>query len=193
MSVEVLAGRRRNWLEETPEHARLLRLQSPILTNPEIVADSRRKGEPFPFRHPFVLFPGGRGLEEHEAASRSYLPRGRKGDRRGRDHPCPERLGHRRAACADPDAARRRLGPSSSHPGRQAFPGGAYLRDGRVPRRSSARLPARLRRLGGQSLHRLRHPQRSSLPRRVEERNPERDRPGRGGEELPVRAGKGIA
>jgi glutamate synthase domain-containing protein 2/glutamate synthase domain-containing protein 1/glutamate synthase domain-containing protein 3 len=36
MSVEVLTGRRRNWLEETPEHARLLRLQSPILTNPEI-------------------------------------------------------------------------------------------------------------------------------------------------------------
>ena len=36
MSVEVLAGRRLNWLEETPEHARLLRLQSPILTNPEI-------------------------------------------------------------------------------------------------------------------------------------------------------------
>jgi glutamate synthase (NADPH/NADH) large chain/glutamate synthase (ferredoxin) len=35
MSVEVLAGRRRNWLEETPEHAQLLRLQSPVLTNPE--------------------------------------------------------------------------------------------------------------------------------------------------------------
>ena len=37
MSVEVLAGKHRNWLEETPEHARLLRLQSPILTNPEIL------------------------------------------------------------------------------------------------------------------------------------------------------------
>jgi glutamate synthase domain-containing protein 2/glutamate synthase domain-containing protein 1/glutamate synthase domain-containing protein 3 len=36
MSVEVLAGKHLNWLEETPEHARLLRLQSPILTNPEI-------------------------------------------------------------------------------------------------------------------------------------------------------------
>ncbi len=36
MSVEVLTGRRRNWLEETPEHAQLLRLQSPVLTNPEI-------------------------------------------------------------------------------------------------------------------------------------------------------------
>jgi glutamate synthase (NADPH/NADH) large chain/glutamate synthase (ferredoxin) len=36
MSVEVLAGARRNWLEETPAHARLLRLQSPVLTNPEI-------------------------------------------------------------------------------------------------------------------------------------------------------------
>ncbi|MDB4793646.1 glutamate synthase large subunit [Methylacidiphilales bacterium] len=36
MSVEVLAGPHLNWLEETPEHARLLRLQSPVLTNPEI-------------------------------------------------------------------------------------------------------------------------------------------------------------
>jgi len=35
MSVEVLAGAHRNWIEETPEHARLLRLQSPVLTNPE--------------------------------------------------------------------------------------------------------------------------------------------------------------
>jgi glutamate synthase domain-containing protein 2/glutamate synthase domain-containing protein 1/glutamate synthase domain-containing protein 3 len=36
MSVEVLAGCHRNWLEETPEHAQLLRLQSPVLTNPEM-------------------------------------------------------------------------------------------------------------------------------------------------------------
>ncbi len=46
MSVEVLAGAHRNWLEETPEHARLLRLQSPILTNPEIPADPRAQGRP---------------------------------------------------------------------------------------------------------------------------------------------------
>ncbi|MCE0483414.1 MAG: glutamate synthase large subunit [Methylacidiphilales bacterium] len=36
MSVEVLGGCHHNWLAETPEHARLLRLQSPVLTNPEI-------------------------------------------------------------------------------------------------------------------------------------------------------------
>ncbi len=36
MSVEVLTGRHHNWLEETPEHAKLVRLASPILTNPEI-------------------------------------------------------------------------------------------------------------------------------------------------------------
>ena len=36
MSVEVLAGPHKNWFEETPEHAQLLRLQSPILTNPEM-------------------------------------------------------------------------------------------------------------------------------------------------------------
>jgi glutamate synthase domain-containing protein 2/glutamate synthase domain-containing protein 1/glutamate synthase domain-containing protein 3 len=36
MSVEVLAGPRRNWFEETPQHAQLLRLQSPVLTNPEM-------------------------------------------------------------------------------------------------------------------------------------------------------------
>jgi glutamate synthase (NADPH/NADH) large chain/glutamate synthase (ferredoxin) len=36
MSVEVLAGAHRNWLAESPDHAKLLRLQSPVLTNPEI-------------------------------------------------------------------------------------------------------------------------------------------------------------
>ena len=36
MSVEAWPGAHRNWLEDTPEHAPLLRLQSPILTNPEI-------------------------------------------------------------------------------------------------------------------------------------------------------------
>jgi glutamate synthase (NADPH/NADH) large chain/glutamate synthase (ferredoxin) len=47
MSVEVLAGKRLNWLEETPEHARLLRLQSPILTNPEILQILALKSGPF--------------------------------------------------------------------------------------------------------------------------------------------------
>ena len=36
MSVEVLAGARLNWLCETPQHARLIRLQSPVLTTPEL-------------------------------------------------------------------------------------------------------------------------------------------------------------
>jgi glutamate synthase (NADPH/NADH) large chain/glutamate synthase (ferredoxin) len=36
MSVEVLAGAHLNWLEESPAHAQLLRLQSPILTNAEM-------------------------------------------------------------------------------------------------------------------------------------------------------------
>jgi glutamate synthase domain-containing protein 2/glutamate synthase domain-containing protein 1/glutamate synthase domain-containing protein 3 len=47
MSVEVLAGAHRNWLAETPEHARLLRLQSPVLTNPEILQILALQDGPF--------------------------------------------------------------------------------------------------------------------------------------------------
>jgi glutamate synthase (NADPH/NADH) large chain/glutamate synthase (ferredoxin) len=68
MSVEVLAGKHRNWLEETPEHARLLRLQSPVLTNPEIQQILALKEGPF---HPGTIscrFPVGEGpdgLKKH--------------------------------------------------------------------------------------------------------------------------------
>jgi glutamate synthase (NADPH/NADH) large chain/glutamate synthase (ferredoxin) len=68
MSVEVLAGARHNWLEETPEHARLLRLQSPILTNPEIQQILALKDGPF---HPatvscrFPISEGPDGLKRH--------------------------------------------------------------------------------------------------------------------------------
>jgi len=68
MSVEVLAGTHRNWLEETPEHARLLRLQSPVMTNPEIQQILALKEGPF---HPSTItcrFPvseGPDGLKKH--------------------------------------------------------------------------------------------------------------------------------
>jgi glutamate synthase domain-containing protein 2/glutamate synthase domain-containing protein 1/glutamate synthase domain-containing protein 3 len=68
MSVEVLAGRRRNWLEETPQHANLLRLQSPVLTNPEmeqilaLKQDTFRSGS-ITCRFPISEGPG--GLKPH--------------------------------------------------------------------------------------------------------------------------------
>ncbi len=36
MSVELICGHRTNWLQETPEQAKLLRLKSPVLTNAEL-------------------------------------------------------------------------------------------------------------------------------------------------------------
>ena len=68
MSVEVLAGTHRNWLEETPEHARLLRLQSPILTNPEIQQILALKDGPFHSATVNCRFPvseGPDGLKKH--------------------------------------------------------------------------------------------------------------------------------
>jgi len=68
MSVEVLAGAHRNWLEETPEHARLLRLQSPVLTNPEIQQILALKEDPFKSSTISCRFPvteGPDGLKKH--------------------------------------------------------------------------------------------------------------------------------
>jgi glutamate synthase domain-containing protein 2/glutamate synthase domain-containing protein 1/glutamate synthase domain-containing protein 3 len=68
MSTEVLAGRRGNWLEETPEHARLIRLQSPILTNPEIQQLLALQEGPFKSATIACTFPvaeGTAGLKPH--------------------------------------------------------------------------------------------------------------------------------
>lgn len=45
MSVEMILGRRRNWFSESPEHAQLLHLSSPVLTNEEL-AHVRRLSNP---------------------------------------------------------------------------------------------------------------------------------------------------
>ena len=68
MSVEVLAGPHRNWLEETPEHARLLRLQSPILTNPEIqqvLAQKEGDYRSCTIKCCFPISEGADGLKKH--------------------------------------------------------------------------------------------------------------------------------
>jgi glutamate synthase (NADPH/NADH) large chain len=36
MNVNVYLGRKLNWLEESPEHARQLRINSPVLTNEQL-------------------------------------------------------------------------------------------------------------------------------------------------------------
>jgi glutamate synthase domain-containing protein 2/glutamate synthase domain-containing protein 1/glutamate synthase domain-containing protein 3 len=63
MSVEVLAGPHLNWLEETPQHAKLLRLQSPVLTNPEMQQILALKDAPFHSRTLNATFPVGEGPE----------------------------------------------------------------------------------------------------------------------------------
>jgi glutamate synthase domain-containing protein 2/glutamate synthase domain-containing protein 1/glutamate synthase domain-containing protein 3 len=68
MSVEVLAGAHLNWLDETPDHARLLRLQGPILTNPEMQQILALKAEPFHASIITCRFPiaeGPDGLKKH--------------------------------------------------------------------------------------------------------------------------------
>ncbi len=68
MSVEVLAGQHWNWLEESPEHAKLLRLQSPILTNPEMQQILKLKDGAFRSATINCRFPvseGPDGLKKH--------------------------------------------------------------------------------------------------------------------------------
>jgi glutamate synthase domain-containing protein 2/glutamate synthase domain-containing protein 1/glutamate synthase domain-containing protein 3 len=68
MSVEVLAGARHNWLDETPGHAQLLRLQSPILTNAEIQQILGQENGPFRSATLSCCFPvaeGPDGLKKH--------------------------------------------------------------------------------------------------------------------------------
>ena len=109
MSVEVLAGAHRNWLEETPEHARLLRLQSPILTNPEMLQILAAEGRPLPLRAPSAAgspsADGPDGLKKH--LDRICAEAEKAVDER-RIHSHPERLGRRRGARADSDAPRHR-------------------------------------------------------------------------------------
>src|SRR5207253_4972219 len=64
MSLRTLLGARPNVLDEGPEHARLIELGSPLLSNPEL-ADLRVLPG-FRARAPSVVFPaaeGGEGLE----------------------------------------------------------------------------------------------------------------------------------
>ena len=63
MSVEVLAGPHLNWLAETPEHAKLLRLQSPILTNPEMQQILDLEKSPFKAATLACCFPVSEGPE----------------------------------------------------------------------------------------------------------------------------------
>jgi glutamate synthase domain-containing protein 2/glutamate synthase domain-containing protein 1/glutamate synthase domain-containing protein 3 len=68
MSVEVLSGPHKNWLDETPGHAQLLRLQSPILTNPEIQQILALDQGPFRSATISCCFPvadGPDGLKKH--------------------------------------------------------------------------------------------------------------------------------
>ena len=68
MSVEVLTGKSGNWLEETPEHALLLRLKSPILTNPEIAQLLALNEESFRTRTISLLLSRCRGPGSFQAA-----------------------------------------------------------------------------------------------------------------------------
>ncbi len=110
MSVEVLAGQHRNWLEESPEHAKLLRLQSPIITNPEMQQILALKDGAFKVATLNCRFPVS---ERPPTASRSIstasAPRRREGRRRRRVATCAEATGTstrrtRRSRCCSPPA-----------------------------------------------------------------------------------------
>ena len=123
MSTESLLGSELNLLEESPEHARLLRLKSPTLGNADLAriraAASARASGPRPSRLLFERSQGEAGLEP------------------ALDRLCAEASAGRRTGGDDPDplgpGSRRGPGPHSraaGHGGRAPSPD---------PRRASAR------------------------------------------------------
>ncbi len=66
MSVELLCGPRRNWLAETPEHAKLVRFKSPLLTTAELI--SLKEMKDFPSATISTLFELKEGTEALEKA-----------------------------------------------------------------------------------------------------------------------------
>ena len=146
MSVQSLVGSERNLLDETPEHARQLVIDNPILRDDELERLRQVDSEVFKAHTIDFTWPVAEGADGLEPGDRADLRRSRCGARRGREH--PDRLGppgRARARC-DAVAARRRRDPPPPRARRHPPAGGSRGRVGRAAQRAERRRPDRLRR-----------------------------------------------
>ena len=146
MSVRSLVGSERNLLDETPEHARQLVIDNPILRDDELESLRQVDSDVFKAHTIDITWPVDDGRRRARAGARAHLRRGRRGARRRREHPHPLRPRRRAGARRDPVAARGRRDPPPPRPCRHAAAGRARRRVGRAAQRAERRRPDRLRR-----------------------------------------------
>ncbi len=156
MSLNTIMGWRRNLFGETPEHARLISAESPILFEHELEALRAHDTPETKLATVNALWPAHDGADGLERRRRTHLRGGRGG--RGRRLPARRaerpRRGPRERARAD--AAGDGRGASPPHPRRQADAREHHLRDGRGARRAPHGVPHRLRREQRRAVPRLR-------------------------------------
>ena len=177
-SLVTYLGHEQNLLAETPRHARLLKLDGPVVTarptRPHPPGLRGRGRLPLRDRDLHLRRRPSRPRRGARAGDRRGLPRGQRGDPRrgvGRD---PQRPRRRPRPDADPVPALHRRRPPPPDPRGDADAVRAGDRDGRGPRGASLLLPARLRRGGHLPVPGLRDDRRPArrrpLPRRHDPR-----------------------
>ena len=77
MSVQASVGSERNLLDETPEHARQLVIENPILLDAELEQLRQVRSAIFKARTLDVTWPAAEGAGRHGAGARARLRRGR--------------------------------------------------------------------------------------------------------------------
>ena len=87
MSVQASVGSERNLLDETPEHARQLVIDNPILLDAELEQLRQVESAIFKARTLDITWPVAEGAEGMERRARARLRRGRRGARGRREHP----------------------------------------------------------------------------------------------------------
>ena len=167
MSVQASVGSERNLLDETPEHARQLVIDNPILLDSELEQLRQVRSGDLQVAHARHHVARRRGAAGMERALAARLRRGGRGARRRREHPHPLRPRRRARPRAHPLAARRLGGPPPPRPRGHAPPGGPRPRVGRGAQRAQRRHARRLRRRRGQPVPDARDARRARRPRRA--------------------------
>ena len=111
MSLRTLIGPRRSMLEETPEHARLLELESPVLLSEELAKLKTANADSLVARTLDTTFPVAEGIGGLERGVDALCSGCRRGGPAGRHHPDPLGPGGRPGPRADPVADGGRGGP----------------------------------------------------------------------------------
>ena len=156
MSLMTFLGVAADILTEGPQHARLLKLHHPILTNEDLarIREPQHPGLRLP--HPAHRLPGRRRRRRPGRGAGRALPAGRGGGGRRRAHAHPQRPRPARGHHGHPGPAGGVGGQPPPAERVAAHVGRPHRRDRRGPRGHAHRPAARLRRLGHQPVPGLR-------------------------------------